>query len=446
MSSARADAKAHIDEGRFVEAAAVLHALWHSEQREVGDAISYTKVLRKLHRSDEALRIAREGARMLIEGRGLGNWDTARVKQGIYGLASWCLYDLKIREQRTPSLLLAGARQIGRTLDAIGADLHEPRSPYIRSVLVASAVLNQCGRFDDAHELLASLTPARLDNQPVVLPNGRTSPSTRERWYLAMCKSLEGRDHHRDVQHLCDAALSAQHPPDQMSERSAYFLEYRRAIAIASQGDLQAAAQSLRILAAKRREWWIMIALAKVLWDAGEPTAALRDGLIGLLGSDLSKMTGSGVLLLGEWSHAQGRTELPQAAAAFVETLRHREQWPIRHDLLRRLEALRPAQIESVSDLPGASRRLRAAMWRELDMIDPPREGRVARIIGEGRAMFITSSGSTDVYARVDRRDCPPLGAVVTFRTAMSYDRKKSQLSTEAIHVRFQRSGRPGHP
>lgn len=429
MNEDRAQAKALLDSGRLQEAAETLLRIWRSETRDVGDALYLTKVLRKLGRSEEALEFAREGARMIERGTNLGTWKPDRIKPAIYGLAAWCVYDIEIRNHDHAGDLLDGTRRIRATLERVKGDLHAPLSPYVRSALKAAKALNLAGRFVDTMDLLGVLNPDLLNHEHAVMPDGKTGYSDRERWFLAMCKASEGNGGTEDVLRICERAGN----DDSIDERTLLFLEYRKGCALIQGGRIPEAIDILHRLAAKKREWWVLTELAGARYAIGESKLAMKDALLGLLCSDLSKMTGSAVLKVGEWALIADAAELAGNCRTFVESVWKSEGWPIKSDMRVRLDAL-PAQ-SAAHIVSEAAKALRASLWRELDRVDPPLEGEILRLVGDGRAMFIQSRGHPDIYARTPRAGEWRIGKKVKFRIATSFDRKRNQFSKEAIHI-----------
>lgn len=391
-----------------------------------------TKALRKLGRSLEGLNIAREGARMLARGEGVGTWNPERLKPALYGLAAWCVYDTEVRDNDAAAMLERAARTIQKTLEQSGGSLTDPRSPYIRAAFKAAKAVANGGHGRNARELLDPLNPDTLDTTRITLPNGKESVTDRERWFLLMAKALEKEQAWEETLRLRDRAIADK----TLSDRSQYFLEYRRGCAFHALGRVEEAVTVLGGLAAKRREWWVLQELATAKWALDRRCSAMADAALGLLSSDLSEMTAKFVLLTGEWAAAEKQLSLASLARMFVEVTWDAQGWPIKHELRQRLDALPLEDGLTGLSLNDVSKRLRESLWRELDRVDPPLEGTVQKLIGDGKAVFLKIEGRSNVYARVPRGVNLREGTRVRCRVVASFDRKKQQASEEAIHLK----------
>lgn len=431
--SVRDQAKVHLAANQWQEAVDLLMPLWNSPQREVGDAMYLTKALRKIGRSAEGLDIAREGARMLARGEGVGTWKPERLKPALYGLAAWCVYDTEVRDNDAAAILERAARTIRKTLEQSSGSLTDPRSPYIRAAFKAAKAITNGGHASNALELLDPLSPDILDTTRTTLPNGKESVTDRERWYLLVSRAMEKEQAWDDILRLWDRAIADK----TLNEWSLFFLEYRRGCALQAMGRVDEAVKVLGGLAAKKREWWVLQELAKAKWTLNRRRSAMADAALGLLGSDLSEMTGKFVLLIGEWAAVERQAPLASLARRFVEGIWEAQGWPIKADMRMQLEKL-PLDNGLVSlPLNEVGKRLRASLWQELDRVDPPLEGTVQKLIGDGKAAFLRVDGRPNVYARVPRDMNLREGMRVQFRIVASFDRKKQQVSEEAIHVRL---------
>lgn len=430
--SVRDQAKAHLAANQWHEAVDLLMSLWNSPQREVGDAMYLTKALRKIGRSHEGLEIAREGARMLAKGEGVGTWKPERLKPALYGLAAWCVYDTEVRDNDAAAVLERAARTIRKTLEQSGGSLTDPRSPYLRVAFKAAKAVTNGGHARNALELLDPLSPDALDTTRTTLPNGKDTVTDRERWFLLVSKAMEKEQAWDDILQLWERAIADK----TLNDWTLYFLEYRRGCALQALGWVEEAVKVLGGLAARKREWWVLQELATAKWTLNRRRSAMADAAIGLLGSDLNEMTGKFVLLIGEWAAIEGQTPLASLARRFVEGMWETQGWPIKSEMRQRLDDL-PLD-DGLADLPvdDVGRRLRAALWHELDRVDPPLEGTVHKLIGDGKAAFLRIDGRPNVYARVPRGVNLREGMRVQCRVVASFDRKKQQASEEAIHLR----------
>ncbi len=391
-----------------------------------------TKALRKLGRSGEGLTIAREGARMLANGEGVGTWRPDKLKPALYGLAAWCVYDTDVRDNDDAAVLERAASTIRKTLEQSGGSLTDPRSPYIRAAFKAAKALTNKGRAKTALELLAPLSPEALDTTRTTLTNGKESVTHRERWHLLMSNAMEKERAWDDILRLWDRAIAS----NTLNNWTLSYLEYRRGRALRALGRVEDAVKVLGGLAAKKREWWVLQELATAKWTLNRRRSAMADAALGLLGSDLKEMTGKFVLLVGEWAAVEGQMPLACLARRFVEGTWEARRWPIRADMRQRLESL-PLE-NGLANLPliEVRKQLRASLWQELDRVDPPVEGSVQKLVGDGKAAFLRVDGRPNVYARVPRGLSLREGMSVRFRIVPSFDRKKGCLSEEGIHLR----------
>jgi hypothetical protein len=430
--SVRDQAKIHLAANQWQEAVDLLMPLWNSPQREVGDAMYLTKALRKIGRSQEGLGIAREGARMLAKGEGVGTWKPDKLKLALYGLAAWCVYDTEVCNNEAAAILERAARTIRRTLEQSGGSLTESRSPYIRAAFKAAKAVTKGGHARNALDLLGPLSPDVLDTTRTTLPNGKESVTDRERWYLLMSSAMEKEQAWDDILRLWDRATA----DNTLNEGSLFYLEYRRGCSLQALGRVEEAVQVLGGLAAKKREWWVLQKLATAKWMLNRRRSAMADAALGLLSSDLNEMTGKFVLLIGEWAADEKQTHLASLARRFVEGTWEAQGWPIKAEMRQRLENLPPENGLADLALSEVGKRLRASLWQELDRVDPPLEGIVQKLIGNGKAAFLRIDGRPSVYARLPRGTNFREGMRVQCRIVASFDRKKQQASEEAIHLR----------
>lgn len=432
--SVRDQAKVHLAANQWQEAVDLLMPLWHSPEREVGDAMYLTKALRKVGRSHEGLEIAREGARMLAKGEGVGTWKPERLKPALYGLAAWCVYDTEVRDNDAASVLERAARTIRKTLEQSGGSLTDPRSPYIRVAFKAAKAVTNGGHAKNALELLDPLSPDALDTTRNTLPNGKESVTDRERWYMLVSRAMEKEQAWDDILRLWERTIADK----TLSDWTLYFLEYRRGCALQALGRVEEAVKVLGGLAARKREWWVLQELATAKWTLNRRRSAVADAALGLLSSDLNEMTGKFILLFGEWAAAEKQTPLASLARRFVEGTWEAQGWPIKAEMRQRLDKLPPEDGLSGLAINEVGQRLRASLWHELDRVDPPLEGTVQKLIGDGKAAFLRIDGRSNVYARVPRGVNLREGMRVQCRIVASFDRKKQHASEEAIHIRVQ--------
>jgi hypothetical protein len=421
-----------LDAQEWTEALPLLRELWASEDRLVEDAVGLVKCLRKTDGSQEGIRVARDAARLLRDGNGLGSWSAESAKRVLYGLAAWCVWDLDVKGVEDPTTLEQGVRRIRGTLEEIGTDLHEPRAPYVRSVLQYAKAALARGRAEPVLEFLSLLEPTSLSDERYTPPDGRPMPSDRERWYLHRAKALAGVSQWEALlEHTESGARDTS-----LDERTRYFLGYRGGMSLRQLGRLDDAIAGLKELAARRREWYVLHELARARWASGDRGGAQRDALIGLLDIGLDEITSGLVLHIGEWRHEEGDNEVAALCRRFVEEAREAKGWPIKGELAERLHHLPEGPQDDQMTGRRLESSLRRSCFRVLDDVDPPSRGTVKSVIGNGKAAFIRSSIGSDVYARVRRGMELHEGLDVEFRTVPSFDRKKRQISCEAIHVR----------
>jgi len=420
--------------GEWQKALNVLLPLWKSQSGDPWTAIPLIKSLRKLDRPSEALNVAREAARYLLRSSD-GEGHSAFLKEILYSLAAWCVWDLSFKRTTDLGTQVRACRTIRRTLDAGRVPLEQPKAPYVRAAISTAKGLILQGRSSDAFELLEPLNACLLDSTRSALPDGKAMPSDRERWLLCLSKACAETANWSRLLQVVDSGLA----DSSLAEQTMYFLKYRRGIALRNLGDRELALKVLTEVVAQKREWWAVLEMAITKWESGRQRKAIRDFCIAILDAGLSQLSARALLELSERLASLGRCSFGHQTRCFIESVWLSNGWTIKDELQNRLKSLSGEAPTSNMDLNSLSGKLRTALWETLDEYDPPLHGTIDRIMPSGKAMFIAVETKNDVYADVPPRTTPRPGDRVTFRMFPAFDRKWKRYTEAAIHVRLLR-------
>jgi len=393
------------------------------------------KSLRKLQRSQDALGIARKVAasnNKLSSPNGL-------LKSIIYGLAAWCVWDIEFKNSSSEGPNLDGCQRIRKTLEQVEADLSKNPSPYVLSALETAKKLNGVGRFKDAISVLDVLSPEKLDTDHFKTSDGKSLPSSRERWFIQLSKSYDKTEDWNSLLEICNRGVA----DDAISERWKYFLQHRLGKAYRHLGNLDEAFKILHMITRRRLEWWALHDLAIVKWEQGDHDGAIKYSCIALLETQIDDLVKNVLLDLAVWVLNQDKfdagSEFASNVRSCIQLIWESNEWPVKEKLKKQLEKLPGDETSKKMSLEEVKKEIRKSVFKMLNKIDPPIAGSVKGILPNGKSMFLQREGKQDVFARIPKGLKLKVGDPITFRLFPSYDQKRKENSDAAIHIRLMK-------
>lgn len=430
-------AKELVAEEKWQEATGILMPLYEegellrSSEGHWG-VVPLIKSLRKLQRSQEALGVARKVA---ASNNKLSS-PNSLLKEIIYGLAAWCVWDIEFKNSSSEGPNLDGCQRIRKTLERVEADLSKEPSPYVLSALETAKKLNGVGRFKDAISVLDVLSPEKLDTDHFQTGDGKSLPSSRERWFIQLSKAYDKTEDWNSLLEICNRGVG----DDAISESMKYFLQHRLGKAHRHLGNLDEAFKILQTITRRRLEWWALHDLAIVKWEQGDHDGAIKYSCIALLETQIDELVTNVLLDLADWVLNQDKfdagSKFTSNVRSCIQLIWESNEWPVKEKLKKQLEKLPGAETLKKRSLDEVKKEILKSVFKMLNKIDPPIAGSVKGILPNGKSMFLQREGKKDVFARIPRGLKLKEGDPVTFRLFPSYDKKRNLETMLAIHVR----------
>jgi len=413
-------------QGNFGEAVELFRVLWeeHRDQCNEWDGWGYAFSLRKLGRSQEALKVCREAMPLNP------NLDH------LTSLCGWCLYDVEIKRTDAeiqqnegrfleaadeilqlgePGKFSAHARTLMRVIDYYR---QKPTSP-------AAKILEWCDR----------VQPEQLSNVPGRGPDGKGRTveyaSDREKWYACRCKALFDLGRYQECIQQAEQALSEL--PTLHHDNDIWF-RWRIALSKAELGDKETAISELQDLLSRKKDWFIHHRIAQYLLDLGRTDEALERTVEAVLGPGPSDLGFKWELFLLMGRIFQARSEMDQARkhVLLAAKVRQEEDWKIPPELSQAVSEM-GVDMSSQISAQDLYRELRRD-WKSLKVADMPQgQGEIKNMLSNGKAGFIRGDDGQDYYFQVNWFEGPrhllEQGQRVSFRVEENPDPGKCDMA-----------------
>jgi len=411
--------------GRFDEAAQEYAAIWPDGDKWTG--WGYAFCLRKLGRSQDALRVAEE----------LHSIDhTFPMGRSIL---SWALYDVHARgvdpaEER----MRKAAREIVR-LTRSDDQRFARTSPFVPTVLRMAKYWAKQGRSNNTLKWLGTLEPARLSSEPFTRKDESGRPreiaSPRERYYAGLTRALNqlGR-----WEECLQASTQALNDCGQLHHGNEVWFRRRIAISKLELGRADEALRELEELATRKPSGFLETDVARSAWALGDHDRTFKHALQALLSPEDIGFKLEAARLLAEVLWRRGEKEAARAHIRLCLTVRSKERWKIPETLKKTATEWEVDQGQvDPNALLGELRPL-WEKWRE--QLAPRRRGTVFRLLPHGKAGFIRAEDGERLFFKArdwqERPSKPAEGIAVTFATRPGFDPKRQVATTEAYDVK----------
>jgi tetratricopeptide (TPR) repeat protein/cold shock CspA family protein len=264
----------------------------------------------------------------------------------------------------------------------------------------------------------------------------RVVASDRENWYSHMSKALLDAERHEDCIQLCQEAL--QRISELHYDNDVWF-KTRIAKAKADLGRTEEAMADLKEIVIKKPEWHIYKELSTLAYQLERYDEALRFGSEAALGDGPLHFKWEVFLLMAVTLRANDRADLARQHAQLAARIRGERDWSIEG---RTKELLTEFEVDA-KEGPSPKELFRSLkdQWNEwITEMLPRHEGVIDWVHTEKPFGFIEVDGQDgSVYFETpnfngSEERCTG-GMRVQFYLKDSYDRKKDEMSTEAVEV-----------
>ncbi|MBI5375910.1 MAG: hypothetical protein HZA77_10775 [Candidatus Schekmanbacteria bacterium] len=258
-------------------------------------------------------------------------------------------------------------------------------------------------------------------------------PSKLQSWYSKTSKAYEKLEDFKKCLEICNMALK-DFPDDA-------WLKRRRAICEGQLGNRIHAIESLKLIAREKREWFIYRDIACFYFELKDHENALSyiiEACISSLRSQKPENTWEVYYFCSLILQQINQLELSKKHALLAYKLREQHGWKIPQQLtnhLRELSITLPVNVE-YKHLLGELKKF----WEKnkSDQL-PKKEGKIKKLLPNGKAGFIKSIDGKDYYFRVisfNGNKAKLMEEIkVTFNVQQSYDKAKKKESEEAINI-----------
>ena len=432
IAEIKQNAKKLREEGCFEEACEPYGELWdnHRDKCNKWDMWGYATCLRKVGRSNEALEICRE----------LYSCES-KFQQG-KNLYAWCIYDTEIKKDleqiKNEEEVFFKAVTAIQTLTT-----QDQYSPYSKAIFAVIDYLNKAKNVYPAKDILNwldELDHTSLSEEPFqfIDDRGRSRElqSEKEKWYATKTKCLQKLNNHDECILFCQEAL-------EKFSKFHYFNDvwFKRRIALskAQLGDKVKAAEELEEILKRKKDWFIQFELAGIYHDLQDNQKALKYAVESALNFGKVEYKWELFYLLAQILIAEGRIDEAKEHLEFTAAIRTENDWKI-PDELNMLLSKYEIDISQL-DASRAKQNKLTKFWQDERYSDQPvKEGKIKKLLPNGKAGFILCNDGNDYYFKVsdfkaDKRILKH-GLSVSFSIADSFDKKKNMKTKAAVNIK----------
>ena len=411
-------------EKRYEEAVLLYAAVWPSTNKWTGWGYAYC--LRKLGRPAEALPIAQS----VFDAN-------PSFQQGVSEYAR-CLFAV-IRPATSANQSFIQMSRIIVRISKQEEDRYAPYHPYVRAILLAAKLLVAADKAESSIRWLNHLDVERLDvsERHVSDANGkiRRLASTLEQYYAIKTKALEDLGRWSECIETANLAISK---CGRLHHDNEVWFARRIALAKLELGEVTEAIRELEVLVARKPSSFMFADLARAAVLNNDVESTFRYALQALMVNTEPQFKVKALELIADSLSAKGRIEDAKKHLELSIAIRRGLGWRTGKRLLDQaaLYGADPLADDAVGRLRDLSRE-----WKKwADELNPRAQGKVERILQNGKAGFLLLPNRDRIYFRLnewrDRKKKPEPGVPVTFLTSPSFDHKKNCQSQEAKDIR----------
>lgn len=413
----------YADVERYADAVNIFESLW-KKGFDSYIVTHYIKCLRKVGRLDDAEKLSRQALEQ--------NANDAYVKKEL----GWVLYE---------KLLKPAKEDID--LDAIVEAAEEITGLCQDDMLLARTVLSVMkvakdknnGNWTAVLDWSERLKPDQLDIEMRQI-NGKRAMSDRETFYISRTKALFKLRRYQEAAEYAQLGL--------LDFGHSLFLARLDALSHAEMNDVPYALEKMRQLQNHPRcDWYVMADLAELELRTGNLDEAYRlmCGALKSSRQDAEFKIGYFVTL-ADTAVKLGKIDVAAAHLKLARTIREQHGWRLPTDLVqleRDIERLLE-QHRDLPQLPDEEEELLRICRKEWNRISAAGQGATllgtVQLVQDPNAVYAfiqPSDGSKRVYVRIQElpRDYKE-GMTVEYSTKPKFDKKRGEMSVEAINVR----------
>ena len=409
--------------GRFAEAVEAYAAVWPNGDRWTG--WGYALALRKIKRSDEALRVA---------GQVLELFPDFERGRSVY---SWAAFDtIRQADELSPELL--GRAETVVKLAANASNAYEPVSPFVPTVLSVAQLLSRKGKHRLVLDWVNQLDPTRLGTDDFAFTDEkgkeRKLASQRERYYALKTRALEKLERWVECLAVAQLALNACSP---LHYDNDIWFSRRVARANINLGRVHEGISELERLATRKPASFIYSDIAEAYWRVQEHGRAFENCVRALQCPGEIGYKLAAIVLLARLLWCDGKGDDARRHLQFLIAYRRESGWRIGADV-NELVINWGVQVAQ-SDTKTMLRELKA-QWRQWSSpAGVRRSGVIQTLFPHGRAGFILAGDQQRFYFDVrdwkDSRRKLLTGSRVSFLTKPRFDRKHQRASVVAADI-----------
>ena len=347
-----------------------------------------------------------------------------------------CIYQLEMKasEVKNSQQFLKAAKAITELT------VQDPYSPYVKTVFKVVEYYKKNNHFDDMIMWLQKLDAENLSRTCGRFTNSegqeRELASDWEKYHSLYVKALVMTKQYQAAIAACDQALTV---ITSFHNDNDIWFKWYMAKSYEALGDDQQALAILRDILRRRKEWFFYDALSKVYYSQNSYREAMLCAVKAALGAQQMLSTA----LLGRLAELFAREGQQEWAARQIE-LACALQLRKTTVLDNRLTDLAWSYQLDISNLQDANTLLRSLQQKWEQTINEMRIlqcGEITKLILEGKAGFITGTDGNSYYFKSKnfsaKQGILSVGSKVQFYGEESFDRKKNQVSFEAVGIRL---------
>ncbi len=347
-----------------------------------------------------------------------------------------CIYQLEMKasEVKNSQQFLKAAKAITELT------VQDPYSPYVKTVFKVVEYYKKNNHFDDMIMWLQKLDAENLSRTCGRFTNSegqeRELASDWEKYHSLYVKALVMTKQYQAAIAACDQALTV---ITSFHNDNDIWFKWYMAKSYEALGDDQQALAILRDILRRRKEWFFYDALSKVYYSQNSYREAMLCAVKAALGAQQMLSTA----LLGRLAELFAREGQQEWAARQIElacALQLRKTTVLDNRLT---DLARSYQVD-VKNLQDANTLLRSLQQKWEQTINEMRIlqcGEITKLILEGKAGFITGTDGNSYYFKSKnfsaKQGILSVGSKVQFYGEESFDRKKNQVSFEAVGIRL---------
>lgn len=289
-------------------------------------------------------------------------------------------------------------------------------------------------------EWIDRLEKTTLDSTPYTYENkdGKTTElaSKKEQYYLLKAKALFELNQSQDCIECCQEGLEAFSKFHYDND-----IWFKRLIALSNAKllNIEEAIIQLKELLKKKNEWFIQKEIAELLLQVNKIDEAEKYAIDGVLNFGDADKKLNLYLLVANILWQKGKGDEAKKHIEFVCRIRQDKQWRIDNDLQRQV-SLFSIDLSKLSGFKALQNELQQ-IWGNIKFGTQDQfKGYVKSILSNGKAGFVEIERGKSYYFQLKdfkgRRDLIREGQKITFFLEDSFDKKKNQVTKNAVHIK----------